>query len=57
MKNGESMIGIARTVKSSYDRLAIMDDWKQAFTFLDICLIAAVIISILLLPVIVNMFY
>ena len=57
MKNGGSMIGIARTVKSSYDRLAIMDDWKQAFTFLDICLIVAVIISILLLPVIVNMFY
>lgn len=57
MKNGESVVDPAKTIKSTYNRLAIMDERKQAFTFLDICLILAVIISIFILPVIIHLLY
>lgn len=57
MKNGESVVDAARTVKSNYNRLAMMDERKQALTLLDICLIVAVIISIFLLTVIIHLLY
>ena len=57
MKNGGSAVDAARTVKSNYNRLAMMDERKQALTLLDICLIVAVIISIFLLPVIIHLLY
>jgi hypothetical protein len=57
LKNGESVVDPAKTIKSTYNRLAIMDERKQAFTFLDICLILAVIISIFILPVIIHLLY
>jgi hypothetical protein len=57
MKNGGSAVDPARTVKSNYNRLAMMDERKQTLTLLDICLIVAVIISIFLLPIIIHLLY